>query len=323
MKMRRATCIMGLLLLLTVVACPVGQCVTSESMFIDELEKELGPVPKLSKKYVIGVVLKSTINEFWQDIEKGYKETGEEYGVELIFGSVPTEQDVVGQLDLTETMINRNVDALLVSPLTANCLIPALERAYKKGIPIINVGDAQVTEVPTVTYLRFDEYQTASSAAELMAKTIGSGKVMCIEGLAGATITALRRDGFVDKVKTIPQLELVASLPGNWDRTMAMNAVLDTMKVHPDLKGVFTANDTMALGALAAVESLGKSDQVFIIGIDGTDEAKAMIKEGRRLATFDANPTKFASIALELALRHLEGQTLPKEVKTEYKLILQ
>lgn len=104
---------------------------------------------------------------------------------------------------------------------------------------------------------------------------------------------------------------------------MAMNAVLDTMKVHPDLKGVFTANDTMALGALAAVESLGKSDQVFIIGIDGTDEAKAMIKEGRRLATFDANPTKFASIALELALRHLEGQTLPKEVKTEYKLILQ
>ena len=107
-----------------------------------------------------------------------------------------------------------------------------------------------------------------------------------------------------------PGLEIVASLPGDWDRGKAANITNDILTRNPDLVGIFAANDGMALGAVESVYAAGKGDQVTIIGVDGNSDAVKSIKDGRLNASVAQLPYLVGKQAVENMKKVIAGESV-------------
>jgi ribose transport system substrate-binding protein len=142
-----------------------------------------------------------------------------------------------------------------------------------------------------------------------------------IEGQAGSPNARKRMQGFREGVAKYPNLKLVASQPGNWDRLTALNATTNILRAHPDLIGIYANNDTMALGSVEAVRSAGKLKQIAIVGTDGIKAAKQSIANGEMAATVADDLYGEGKISVDLALRLLACQPLPKWVVSDQALI--
>lgn len=286
-----------------------------------DLSKKLGPVPKPTKTYTIGCIEKTLINEHWQEMKKGYEDAARKLGINVEVSAVQSEQDLVKQLDLTESMLSKKYDAICVSPLTASNLVPALEKASKAGMPIINVDDSRITEVPVTSFVGGDHKLMGVYAADYFGKKIKSGKVALIEGMAGSPASQQRVEGFTETVRKYKGLKLVASQPGNWDRIQAMNAAANIIQVNPDLKAIYACNDTMALGVMEAVINANKKGKIMVIGTDGVPDAVQSVREGNLTGTIAAFPYRMGEIAIEVALRALQGQKVPPVVVSPMVLV--
>ena len=181
----------------------------------DQLDKMLGPV-KASKRYTIGAIEKTLINEHWQEMAKGYQDEAKALGVNVEIGAARTEASLTEQLDLAETMLSKNYSALCVSPLAETNLVSALQEAASKKIPIVNVDDARVTSVPNV-FVGANHKQMGVLAGEYFAKAFkgkGPVEVALIEGMSGSSASIQRVEGFKEAVGKSPDLKLVASRAG-------------------------------------------------------------------------------------------------------------
>jgi ABC-type sugar transport system substrate-binding protein len=288
----------------------------------DQLDKLLGPV-KASKHYTIGAIEKTLINEHWQEMAKGYQDEAKVLGVTVDVGAAKTESSLTEQLDLAETMLSKNYDALCVSPLAETNLVSALEKAAAKKIPIVNVDDARITSVPNV-FVGANHKQMGVLAGEYFAKVYkGKGPVEAalIEGMSGSSASIQRIQGFREAVSKSPDLKLVASQPGDWDRMKSLNAMENILQAHPNVKVVYACNDTMALGAIEAIINAGKLGQIMVIGTDGVPDAQQSVKSGQMTGTIAAFPYAMGQIAADVAVRLLEGQQVPEIVVSPMVLV--
>ena len=104
-----------------------------------------------------------------------------------------------------------------------------------------------------------------------------------------------------------PGLDIVASLPGDWDSLKAADIANDTIERNPDLVAIFCANDDMALGAVEAARSRGK-DKVVVIGVDGTQSALKSIRASRLNASVAQLPYLMGMRAVEESKKNARGR---------------
>jgi ABC-type sugar transport system substrate-binding protein len=290
-------------------------------MTLEEVDAMYGPV-KASKEYVIGAIVKTLVNEHWQQVKAGYEAAAKDLGVTVEVVAADSEADLGQQLDFAETLIGKGIDALTVSPLSVTNLDPALEQAAADGIPIINVDDARITNVPTV-FLGADHYQMGVLAAQYMIDNLPPGsQVAMVEGQAGSNAGNARKDGFHSTIAN-SELELVASQPGDWDRVKSLDAAQNILQTNPDVKGIYAANDTMALGVIEAMGGSSVDAGIIVVGTDSVPEAVEGVRTGKLDGTIAAFPYQLGYNGLVLAVRALEGQQLPKEVQASMALVTQ
>ena len=295
---------------------------TGKTVNWDQLDKMLGPV-KATKRYTIGAIEKTLINEHWQEMAKGYQDEAKRLGVNVEIGAAKTEASLTEQLDLAETMLSKNFDALCVSPLAETNMVSALQEAAAKKIPIVNVDDARVTAVPNV-FVGANHKQMGVLAGEYFAKAFkgkGPVEVALIEGMSGSSASIQRVEGFKEAVAKSSDLKLVADQPGDWDRMKSLNATENILQAHPNIKAIYACNDTMGLGVEEAIINAGKKGQIMVIGTDGVPDAQKSIKAGEMTGTIAAFPYAMGQIALQVAVRLLEGQEVPEIVVSPMVLV--
>ncbi len=161
-----------------------------------------------------------------------------------------------------------------------------------------------------------DNEAAGAQGADYVAEVLGKdakGPVLVIEGLSGNITGQKRARGFANRLKEIaPGLEVVASLPGDWDRGKAANITNDVMVRNPELKAIFAANDGMALGAVEAAYAAGKGDSILIVGVDGNSDAVKSIKAGRLNASVAQLPYLVGKQAVERVTELLNGKSAEK-----------
>ena len=91
-------------------------------------------------------------------------------------------------------------------------------------------------------------------------------------------------------------------------------AMEDALQAAPDLRGVFAINDPAALGARAAIEKAGKTEQIRIIGFDGQPEGKEAIRDGKIYADPIQFPVRIGQQTMEVILKYLNGEEVPPEI---------
>ena len=320
-----ALVVSALVTLASFMATPVTPVKAQEGT-AEATEEAMGEA--MTPTHKILAVEKTLINEHWQIMQKGYEWAAKRYNVAIDVVSVPTEADTAAQLDLVESALAKGYDAIAVSPITPNNLNPALAKASEMGIPIVNVDElipedvAKDAGITIVTRIASNNYYAGVLAANYMLDNLPEGsQVAVIEGIAGNSSGTARRDGFVETIEASGALEIVANQPADWDRAKANSVTTNILQANPDLKGIYFANDPMALGGAEAVEAAG-AEGLILIGTDAIPEATQAVSQGRLTGTVAQFPREMAYLAVENLIKALEGRPVAPKIDAPIKLLL-
>ena len=169
----------------------------------------------------------------------------------------------------------------------------------------------------------------AKGAQFIVDKLVDGGEVAIIEGKAGNASGEVRKQGATEVFKANDKIKLVASQPADWDRSKALDLAANLIQKYPNLKAIYAANDTMALGALQAVMNANKQDKIIVVGTDGAPEALESIKQKGLSATVAQDSANIGAESLKLLIEALKNKpeinsnNTPKEIPVESNLITQ
>ncbi|EFB89646.1 sugar-binding domain protein [Pyramidobacter piscolens W5455] len=293
---------------------------------IAKLEEQLAPLPELTGKERVGVLVTSLSNPYWVTMKERYGEWAEKMGVVVEVMAPATDKDPRAQLDLFEAMIARQYDAIIVTPLDGMNLVPGVLKANEKKVPVVCSGPAVSAEGLAQAGAKMDGWISAAFleqgrlCAEDMAKKLPAGSsVAVIEGKPGAMQSRLRREGAIAAFEAAG-MKVVAVQAGNWDRNEAYNIATNMVKAHPELKGLYCANDVMALAAVDAFEVAGVKN-VMVYGTDFIPQAKEAIAAGRLTGSTTFSQAAWTRGALIYTLKLSKGLSVPERLGIPITLV--
>jgi len=167
-------------------------------------------------------------------------------------------------------------------------------------------------------FVTTDNVKVGEQAATFIVEKIKKGKVAIIEGKSGNASGEARKNGATGVFESTDGIELVASQPADWDRNKALDVVTNMIQRYPDLTAIYAANDTMALGALQAVQNANKQKEIIVVGTDGAPEAIDSVNAGQLTATIAQDSEEIGRESLRLLVNAIkEGKVLDLEKEAE------
>lgn len=224
-----------------------------------------------------------------------------------------SDQQQVEQID---ELIDMGVDLIIVAPNKVKTITPAINRAYKKGIPVILFDRKADTQNYTATIGADNEEIGYHMARYLAFQMDGKGRVVEIEGLEGSSAAIERHKGFCKEMGKYPGIKIVGTLHGDWKEASARKAMDKFLENGTHFDAVFAHNDRMAIGARSAVEAKGVTDSILYIGIDalpGKSGGMELVLQGKLDGSY-VYPTRGYAVA-QLASDILEGRPFKRENK--------
>lgn len=286
------------------------------------------PASQAAGKPRIALIMKSLANEFFSTMADGAKKHQAEHGgqYDLVVNGIKDERDLARQVGLVEEMIANEVDAIVIAPADSKALVSVLKRAQAAGIVVVNIDnkldDAVLQETGTkIPFVGPDNRAGARLAAEYLAAKLAKGdKVGMLEGIRTAFNGQQRRLGFEDAMQAAG-IEIVDVQSAQWEMDIANRVASAMISEHADVKALLCGNDSMALGAVAAVKAAGRGGQILIIGYDGISAVRAAIKDGAVLATVEQHADQLAVFGIEYALQLLSGDATLEDKQTPVELV--
>lgn len=277
----------------------------------------------------IALVMKSLANEFFSTMAKGAEQhqavNPDQY--ELVSSGIKDERDLSRQVALVEEMVASGVDAIVIAPADSKALVPVLRRAVDAGVVVVNIdnrldADVLAQEKVKIPFVGPDNRAGARRVAEHLASRLAAGDAVAVlEGIRTSFNGQQRKLGF-DEAIVAAGLKLVDSQSAEWEMSQANTVASSMLTAHPEIKAILACNDSMALGAVAAVKAAGRSGEVMIVGFDNISAVQQAIREGQVLATADQHGDSLAVYGIELALQLLSSpQSGPADRETPVDLI--
>lgn len=276
----------------------------------------------------VALVMKSLANEFFLTMADGAKKHQAEHATdyELLVNGIKDELDVSRQIDLVEQMVAQKVDALVIAPADSKALVPVCKKAQAAGITVINIDNKFDDVVLAASGAKFpfvgpDNRRGAKAVGDFLASKLKAGdQVVLIEGAPNAFNGVQRKLGFEDAMKSAG-LKIVSSQSGYWETDKANQVVAALLTEHPEVKAILCANDSMALGAVAALRAAGKLDKILVAGYDGIGAVQKLVAEGKILATAEQHADRLAVFGIEYALEMIKTKQAPADRETPVDLI--
>ena len=265
-------------------------------------------------KIVIGLAVPSLSHPFFIYLTKNVMDEAEKLGIEVITSDAG---DVAArQMSIIEDFIIKGVDGVLMSPIGADALVPAVEALNKAKVPVATV-DRKVNGGDVLVHVGADNVEGGRVAARyLIAKLGGQGNVIELEGTPGASPAIDRKKGFEEELAG-SNIKIIASQTAEFQRAKGQSVMENLLQAHGGFQGVYGANDEMILGAIEAMEAHGiDATKVVTIGYDAIPDALEYIKQGKLNATIEQFPGEQARKALRFLVDNIrEGRNPPlKEI---------
>lgn len=235
------------------------------------------------------------------------------------------EDDAYLQDNLVDAAIASNAAAIILDNAGADASIAAVRRATKAGIAVFLIDrEIDATGIAKAQIISDNDQGARLVATEFARDLGGKGKYAELLGKESDTNAQIRTKGFHAVLEKYPALKLVAAQSANWSQEEAFQKTETILQAHGDIVGIIAGNDTMALGAEAAVRSAGLKN-ILIVGFDGSPDAIEEIKSGEIRATALQPASFIAKLAVDEADRYLktgstgkpELQIIPCELVTK------
>ncbi|HKZ92521.1 MAG TPA: D-ribose ABC transporter substrate-binding protein [Candidatus Limnocylindrales bacterium] len=264
---RRNKGIRGLLLVATVAAVMGSQAMVATAQ----------------DKGMICVIVPPVENPFFGAMQQIAADKAEELGYST--SRLNHNDDANAQLELFESCIADGAKAIILDNAGADATVAAVQAATDAGIPSFLVDREITQEGVAVAQIVSNNYQGATLLGEHFAELMAEeGTYIELTGRDTDTNAHVRSQGYHDVLDAIEGMEMVAQQTAEWSQDLGFTVTEALLQQYPDVKGIISGNDTMALGAQAAVMAAGKPE-IIVVGFDGSDDAIISINQGELKAT--------------------------------------
>ncbi|TDD71250.1 ribose ABC transporter [Jiangella aurantiaca] len=277
------------------------------------------------ESFVIGFDAYWLGNSWSQQLQAEFEAAAEQYDTidDVIY--TQSDNDVQRQISNVESMMAQGVDAIVLTPISPDAVVPVIRRAEDAGIRVVLAGNPAAEPVYTAM-VNVDDHEFGRAGAEwLVEKLGGQGSIFVLNGLAGNPTSEARFAGAKEVFDQNPGIEIVATANADWDQAAARTTVDSLLAAHPDVDGVWSQGGSMTMGAIEAFEAAGHQ----LVPMTGED-SNALLKKWTELiaagdAGFDSigvsKPTWLTAQALDVAMEALAGEEVEQDQIIEPSLI--
>ncbi|KZM69967.1 substrate-binding domain-containing protein [Nocardia terpenica] len=269
--------------------------------------------------FTIAIATRNFTNPYWAALRDGAVAEAARLGVRVTVQAGQSETDADGENAQISTMAAQGHDCFGVVPVNATNVITPLTTVARKNIPILDLDtqiDPKASQQAGVSYASFigsDNLDAGRMAGQKMLEALGgTGKVAVLQGIAGEQNGINRDQGFSETVAG--KLDIVQRTPADYEQDKGLQVTEALLKAHPDITGIFAANDTMGLGAAQAIKNAGRTGQIKVISVDGIQGALDAVKAGTLYGTVTQYPYAEGQLAVQGCLALHRGKKLPDRV---------
>ncbi len=246
------------------------------------------------------IIVNDPSNPYWQTEGNVAKAEAEKLGYTANVGA--SKGDTNTESNLIDTAITNRSVAIILDPANASGSVGAVKKAIAANIPVILVNAEINQEGLAKAQLVSNNAQGAALGAQQWVKDVGQkGNYVELLGSPSDNNAATRSNGFNTVLSQYPDLKKVGSQVANWDRTQGHDKMQSLLQANPNVIGVISGNDEMALGAIAALKETGKLSSIKVGGFDGSPDAVAAVKSGELAYTVLQPVATFAAKAVDEA----------------------
>lgn len=261
----------------------------------------------------IAVFTKNRTNPAYEAARLGADRVAARFGASTVHYVPERPDNIAEQIALIERAVAQRPDAVVFTPVHQTAVNDAILAFDAAGIPLFNFV-TRTTTGQRLCFVGSDDRALARDIAHyLFAKLGGRGEIVIAEGTPASDTSHARLEGFHDALAGYPDISVRLSLCGEYQRDVAQKAFLSVADKLHGVDAFLCANDAMALGFLDALEGAGDRTPL-VVGVNAVPEAITAINAGRMLATASFDAMAMSAIATEAALRHLRGETVPREI---------
>ena len=262
---------------------------------------------------LIAIITPSHDNPFFKAEAVGAEAKAKELGYEALV--LVHDDDANKQSELIDTAISRGAKAIILDNAGADASVAAVQKAKDAGIPSFLIDREINAAGVAVAQIVSNNYQGAQLGAQEFVKLMGEkGNYVELVGKESDTNAGIRSQGYADVISEYPELKSVAKQSANWSQTEAFAKMETILQANPDIKGVISGNDTMAMGAIAALAAAGRKD-VIVVGFDGSNDVRDSILAGGIKATVLQPAYAQAQMAVAQADDFIKNGKKPAEEK--------
>ncbi|MBN9671519.1 sugar ABC transporter substrate-binding protein [Roseibium aggregatum] len=273
---------------------------------------------KAANAPLIAVFTKNNTNPAYAAARRGVDLVAREKGATTAHFVPESPDNVEQQKALVVEALAQKPDLVIFVPVDDKAMVEDAAKFTQAGIPVVSFVNRLEGEF--VAHVGSDDVAVGYNGAKALFEGMdGAGKVLAIEGNPAAPTSRNRVAGMKKAADEFPDIEVLEIVTGMYQKPAAYNVTVEALRKHPEIDGIWAANDVMVYGALDAMKEADRSAK--LVGANGLDGAIRLIEEGTMLATVEFSAFKIACTAARAGLRHLNGEDVPADITVPSVLI--
>jgi ABC-type sugar transport system substrate-binding protein len=282
------------------------------SMLTAQLAWAAAPPKQEQKKLTIALSLPDLAFPFFVFMEAQVKAEAEKLGnIEIV--TLDGQNQVPKQTADMEAVIVKKYDGVLISPITAEGMAPAVQQVVDAGIPVVTI-DRTVVGVPTLAHVGADNVLGGEQQGLALLKLFPQGATIFeLTGEPGSSPAIDRSKGLHNIIDARPEIKVACQQTARFRREMALSVTESCLGATPQPDAVITANDEMAFGAIEALKARNLAEKVVVIGYDALPEALVMVRDGQLYGTIEQFPGEQSRTALRVLVKYLREGVKPPQ----------
>ena len=306
--------IFGLVGLMTILVMVIAACtpVAAPQPAAPPAAEQPTEAPPEEQKLTIALSVPDMAFPFFVFMEQQVKDEAAKLGnIEIV--TLDGTNKLPKQTADMEAVIAKKYDGVLISPITAEGMAPAVQEVVDAGIPVVTI-DRTVYGVNTLAHVGADNVRGGELQGEALLELFPDGATIFeLTGEPGSSPAIDRSKGLHNIIDDRPEIKVACQQTARFRRELALTVTENCLGATPNPDAIVGANDEMAFGALEAVKARGIADQVIIIGYDALPEALVLVRDGELYGTVDQFPGEQSRTALRVLVDYLRNGTEPDE----------
>lgn len=270
----------------------------------------------VTKTPLIKVIVKKSNADYWSVVKLGAEAAGKEFGVNVEYEGPTDERDIDGQIKMVQDAIDQNADAIVLAASDYLKLVDVVEKAASVNIPVIII-DSELKSDMVKSFIGTDNVSAGKMLGEALVQKVGEKcSIGIMNFVKGAGSAAQREQGLLETLGKYPGIKILDKEYCSSNESLAQQLTEKIIKENPDIDAMVCLNAYATVGTSAAIEKLGLTGKVKVIGFDSTPEEVSYMEKGTIQAFVIQKPFSMGYLGVKNAYEAIQGKTIPARIDT-------